>query len=63
MAEFRRDRVRTAVCWLALLALMLLIVFPVYWVALTSLKSGKAVFALPPVWRFAPTGENYRYLF
>jgi ABC-type glycerol-3-phosphate transport system permease component len=34
--------------------------FPVLWALLTSFKSERDVLAYPPVWRFAPTLDNYR---
>ncbi len=46
---------------IALLALILLIcVFPFYWMVTTSLKSHIVALEAPPVWLFEPTFENYR---
>jgi multiple sugar transport system permease protein len=33
--------------------------FPVFWMFLTSIKSPQETFAIPPVWIFTPTFENY----
>jgi multiple sugar transport system permease protein len=33
--------------------------FPLYWVISTSLKTVRDAFAMPPVWLFTPTFENY----
>jgi multiple sugar transport system permease protein len=33
--------------------------FPLYWVVSTSLKTVRDAFAMPPVWLFKPTLENY----
>ena len=42
------------------LALILFItLFPLYWVVTTSLKTLRDAFAMPPVWLFSPTLENY----
>jgi multiple sugar transport system permease protein len=35
------------------------LVFPPLWMILTSLKTGPEAFAIPPVWFFQPTLENY----
>lgn len=57
------NRLVNSVIVCLLLVLMLVIVFPVLWVFLTSFKPGKSVFTLPPTWLFVPTLDNYRYLF
>lgn len=44
---------------IALLVLLLLIVFPLYWVVSTSLKTQNETFAIPPVFFFEPTFEHY----
>ena len=44
------------VLWSALAATM----FPLFWVFLTSFKPPEISQALPPVWNFTPTLQNYR---
>lgn len=44
------------VLWSALVATM----FPLFWVFLTSFKRPEISQALPPVWNFTPTLQNYR---
>ena len=44
------------VLWSALAATM----FPLFWVFLTSFKPAEISQALPPVWNFTPTLQNYR---
>lgn len=41
------------------LVLVLIVLFPLYWVMATSVKSIRDAFAIPPVWLFEPTWENY----
>jgi ABC-type glycerol-3-phosphate transport system permease component len=42
------------------LALILFVtLFPLYWVVSTSMKTLRDAFAMPPVWLFSPTLENY----
>jgi multiple sugar transport system permease protein len=50
---------RKVLFWIALAVLLLSVLFPLYWVIATSLKTQRDAFAMPPVWLFAPTWENY----
>ena len=43
-----------------LVAILLLCVFPFYWMVTTSLKTHIVALEAPPVWIFQPTLENYR---
>lgn len=43
-----------------LFAILLLCVFPFYWMVTTSLKTHIVALEAPPVWIFEPTFENYR---
>jgi multiple sugar transport system permease protein len=36
------------------------VIFPLFWMFLCSIKPAGIVFALPPVWKFVPTIDNYR---
>lgn len=51
--------IKRALFWIGLLALLLLVLFPIYWVVATSLKTVKDAFAQPPVFLFEPTFANY----
>jgi multiple sugar transport system permease protein len=42
-----------------LLAILAVTLFPLYWVVSTSLKTVRDAFAMPPVWFFQPTFDNY----
>jgi multiple sugar transport system permease protein len=46
--------------YLAVALLLIVVLFPLYWVVVTSIKSTKDAFAIPPVWFFEPTWENYQ---
>lgn len=52
--------VRSALFYVGLLVLMVAILFPLYWVVVTSFKTTRDAFAIPPRWLFAPTLDNYR---
>lgn len=45
---------------LGLILTILALVFPFFWMVLTSLKSRADVLAFPPVWVFEPSLDNYR---
>lgn len=45
---------------LLLTAIMLVCVFPFYWMVTTSLKTQVVALQAPPVWIFEPTLQNYR---
>lgn len=51
---------RRIVFYAALIVLMAVVLFPLYWVVVTSLKTTREAFAIPPVWFFEPTLDNYR---
>lgn len=63
MKKRQAEKSKTTIIWFVLLILMLIIIFPIVWVLLTSFKPGKLVFTLPPAWVFSPTLDNYIYLF
>ena len=52
--------IRRIAFYLGLLVLLLAVLFPIYWVVVTSFKTTRDAFAIPPVWLFEPTIENYR---
>lgn len=43
--------------------LCLISLFPIFWTFLTSIKKPVDQFAMPPVWIFNPTGQNYINVF
>mgnify|MGYP002620052961 CR=1 FL=1 len=60
-ARARRARLLTTVGVFALIALVLAIMlFPFYWMVLTSLRSQVDNVSRVPVWWFTPTWENYQ---
>lgn len=46
--------------YVGLLALLAVVLFPLYWVIVTSFKTTRDAFAIPPVWIFQPTLDNFR---
>ncbi|MDQ0320276.1 multiple sugar transport system permease protein [Pararhizobium capsulatum DSM 1112] len=49
--------------WIALVILLICVLFPLYWVVATSLKTQRDAFSMPPLWLFVPTWENYEKVF
>ncbi len=45
------------------IAILLLFVFPIYWMVVTSLKASGDILVSPPRFAFAPTIDNYIYAF
>lgn len=48
---------------LFLVAITIAFLFPLIWIYLTSFKTKLQAFAIPPVWIFRPTVENYKRVF
>jgi multiple sugar transport system permease protein len=59
----RRLRPLTLLAYVFLAAFLLLTLFPIYWIIVSSLKTRLDTLALPPVWIFAPTLDAYRRVF
>lgn len=51
--------IRRALFWIGLAVLLVAVLFPIYWVMATSLKTVKDAFAYPPTFLFEPTFANY----
>lgn len=52
-----------ALTYVTLTGIVILSLFPVFWMFLTSFKPKALTFAIPPVWFFKPTLENYQQVF
>ncbi|RWO54457.1 carbohydrate ABC transporter permease [Mesorhizobium sp.] len=52
--------IRRTFFYLGLLILLAAVLFPLYWVVVTSFKTTRDAFAIPPVWLFEPTLDNFR---
>jgi multiple sugar transport system permease protein len=48
---------------LLILVVLIIFLFPIYWMITTSLKPPEDVLRRPPIWTFEPTLDNYRYAF
>lgn len=55
----RQERTRKALAYAVALSLGISLIFPLLWIFLTSFKPPDITFAIPPVWNFRPTLENY----
>lgn len=45
------------------IAILLITIFPIYWMIVTSLKPTELILTTPPVLEFTPTLEHYKYAF
>jgi ABC-type glycerol-3-phosphate transport system permease component len=55
-------RLRLLLLRIAIWIALLIVLFPVLWMVLTSIKPGDISQMLPPVWAFTPTLANYRHV-
>src|SRR5262249_1821941 len=53
-------RLRRWLTGLALVPVLAWTLFPIYWIAMASLKTELAMYARPPRWLFTPILDNYR---
>jgi multiple sugar transport system permease protein len=63
MATVNMHTLKRTLIYLALVVLSVWILFPFYWIFLTSIKTPVDVIAAPPKFSFKPTIENYVALF
>ncbi len=62
-AKTRTARPRRILVYAALVVIMLLLFFPLFWMISTSLKTSAQAFAIPPIWiPTQPTFQNYAQL-
>lgn len=54
-----RKRGRRLWFYLVVVAMVVLCIFPIYWMITTSFKAPGDVLKMPPLWAFEPTFENY----
>lgn len=59
MPSSKRRRIEFILTYLALAVAIVLSLFPLFWIFLTSIKPRSLTFAIPPAWIFSPTLENY----
>lgn len=59
----RRLRPSTILAFAFLAAFLLLSLFPIYWIIISSIKTRVDTLAMPPVWLFRPTFNAYKQVF
>lgn len=59
----RGERLKAILVTVAITMILIIIIFPVVMLFLTSIKSTVDAFRYPPVWLFRPTLSNYREIF
>jgi ABC-type glycerol-3-phosphate transport system permease component len=55
--------IENTLTYLIIIPLLLIFMFPFLWLILTSFKQGTDAMAIPPIWNFSPTLDNYISLF
>jgi len=57
--QILKEKLFNIFCDCLIIVALVIFLFPVYWVVVTSLKSRLATFTYPPVWIFKPTLTHY----
>jgi multiple sugar transport system permease protein len=63
MGQKTSTRIGNILSYTFLVLSLVFFLFPIFWMILTSLKQTKDTFAIPPVWIFKPSFENYQSTF
>jgi multiple sugar transport system permease protein len=58
-----KKRSLKAIAYLAVIVIVIVWIFPIFWMIMTSFKTRIETFSIPPIWFFKPTFSNYRDLF
>jgi multiple sugar transport system permease protein len=58
----RRKRFSQALVWVAILAVLFVFSFPIYWLFTMAFKQNVQIIAWPPAFVFTPTWENFRFV-
>ena len=61
--EIGKSRFKNTFGYLVALVIVFMLVLPPFWMMLTSIKTGRDVFSIPPKWIFQPSLENYKVIF
>jgi multiple sugar transport system permease protein len=59
----KRSIFNTVISWLLLGVLIIIYLFPLFWLILTTLKSRPQIFNIPPLFTFKPIFTNFRDIF
>lgn len=63
MNQQTKQKIKDRIIYGLLLLILLVFLFPIIWMFLTSVKRPIDAFTMPPVWIFRPTLENYKAIF
>lgn len=58
-----RKKIYSLITFVLLLLITIVLLFPIVWIYLTSFKTKSDAFAMPPLWLFEPTLNNYEQVF
>jgi multiple sugar transport system permease protein len=61
--QTRKIKIADIARHLLMLLVLIVFLFPIFWMIATSLKAPQDILTRPPRWVFTPTLENYRYAF
>jgi len=59
----RDSTLKKVLSWAGLILLLIIFLFPLYWLAATALKDRMQIMAIPPQFSFTPTLQNFKDIF
>ncbi|MHB8088646.1 MAG: carbohydrate ABC transporter permease [Anaerolineaceae bacterium] len=59
----RDSTLKKVLSWAGLILLLIIFLFPLYWLAATALKDRMQIMAIPPQFNFTPTLQNFKDIF
>src|SRR5690554_418620 len=62
LTQKQNDRIGAITAYSIVILASLIVILPLVWVFLTSLKTRSIAYSIPPEWFFTPTSENYAAL-
>jgi multiple sugar transport system permease protein len=63
LGQKKSNQITTVLAYVVLIIAVVVVLFPLLWIALTSIKQPVLAYQIPPAWLFTPTFENYKLIF
>jgi multiple sugar transport system permease protein len=63
LGQKKSNQITTVLAYVVLIIAVVVVMFPLVWIALTSIKQPILAYQIPPAWFFTPTFENYKQIF
>ncbi len=63
LGQKKKNQITIILAYMILIIAAVVVLFPLLWIALTSIKKPVLAYQIPPAWIFTPTFENYKQIF